>query len=67
MKNDTILTYEGLISLAKENYENGGDGIVECWDRNTYDTYVSMFGPMTVSGAYALFNCDADSRAMQRW
>lgn len=33
------LTYEELIDLAKKHYNDGGDGVVECWDRNTFDSY----------------------------
>lgn len=41
------LTYEELIDLAKKHYNDGGDGVVECWDRNAFDSYVIMFGPIT--------------------
>ena len=41
------LTYEDFIALAKKHYNAGGDGVVECWDKSVFDTYVSMFGPIT--------------------
>lgn len=41
------MTFEQLIELAKKHYNEGGDGIVECWDQNTYDEYVRQFGPIT--------------------
>ena len=41
------VTYKELIALARKHYDKGGDGIVECWDRRTFDTYVEMFGPIS--------------------
>jgi hypothetical protein len=57
------LTYEELIELAKKHYSKGGDSTVECWDINTYNTYVEQFGPITRKVAMSIFGCDADSRA----
>lgn len=48
------VTYEELIELAKKNYNKGGDGIVECWDRNTFDSYVKECGPITKKVAMRL-------------
>ena len=38
------LTWKELYKLALRNYENGGDGIVECWDESTFNEYVAEFG-----------------------
>ena len=57
------LTFEELIELAKKYYNKGGDGVVECWDENTYNTYVGQFGPITRKVAMSIFGCDADFRA----
>ena len=43
----TGISYEELIVLAKKYYHEGGSGVVECWDENTFNAYVSMFGPIT--------------------
>ena len=48
------LAFEELIALAKQHYNHGGDGIVECWDRSTFETWVKEFGPMTKRQALAL-------------
>lgn len=44
------LTYAELIDLAKAHYNQGGDGIAECWDEDTYEAY----GPMTMQEALSL-------------
>lgn len=59
MKRKTF-TYEDLIQLAQKNYAKGGDGIVECWTRKTFDDYVAEFGPMNRSSAMALIRLQAD-------
>ena len=41
------VTFDELVELAKKHYNEGGDGIVECWDQTTFDTYVEMFGPIS--------------------
>lgn len=46
-ENKKFLTYEELIELAKKNYNKGGDGVVECWDKNTFNEYIKMFGGIT--------------------
>ena len=38
------LTYQELIALAKKHYNEGGDGIVECWTEATFTEYVNQFG-----------------------
>ena len=48
------VTFEELIELAKKHYNKGGDGIVECWDRHTFDEYVRMFGPISKRAAMRL-------------
>lgn len=52
------LTYEELISLAEEYYNRGGDAIVECWDKKTFDYYVKEFGPMTKKDALDFFRIE---------
>ncbi len=49
------LSYEELIEYARQHYNKGGDGIFECWDQNTYNEYVSMFGPITKRKALQMF------------
>lgn len=48
------LTYEELIAFAKKHYHEGGDGIVECWDENTYREWISLFGILTEKDAEML-------------
>ena len=48
------ITYEELIDMAKKHYNEGGDGIVECWDEHAFNTYVEMFGPITERTAMSL-------------
>lgn len=50
------LTFEELQTLAMENYNNGGDGIVECWDERTFNDYVNEFGPITKEKAMEMFS-----------
>lgn len=65
------LTYEELISLAKENYAKGGDAVAECWDRATFDEYEKLFGPMTERRALEMFETLKarydEYRAMAEW
>lgn len=49
------LTWKELYKLALRNYENGGDGIVECWDESTFNEYVAEFGPITEKAAMDMF------------
>ena len=53
MKN---LTWKEFYKLALRNYENGGDGIVECWDERTFNEYVNEFGPITEKVALNMFD-----------
>lgn len=55
MAKGKALTYEEFISLAKENYNRGGDVAVECWERYQYDYYVKEFGPITKTEALRMF------------
>lgn len=50
-----MLTWEEFYKLALQNYEKGGDGVVECWDENTFNEYVAEFGPMTRKKAMDMF------------
>ena len=54
------LTWKELYKLALRNYETGGDGIVECWDENTFNEYVAEFGPITEKIAYKMFDTAMD-------
>ena len=55
MAKGKALTYEEFISLAKENYNKGGDVAVECWERREFDYYVNEFGPVTKTKALQMF------------
>lgn len=44
---DCALTFAELMTLARENYNKGGDGYVECWDERTFAYFVKEFGPIT--------------------
>ena len=50
------LNWKEFYKLALRNYENGGDGIVECWDENTFNKYVNEFGPITEKAALGMFD-----------
>ena len=50
------MNYEELIAFALEHYNEGGDGVYECWDRRTYEEYIAEFGPITKSKALKMFN-----------
>jgi hypothetical protein len=54
------LTYEELIQFALENYSKGGDGVYECWDRQTFDEYVAEFGPITKKSALKMFKLNLE-------
>ena len=41
------LSFGELKSIAKDKYNEGGDGVYECWDQKTFDDYVQMFGPVS--------------------
>ena len=50
------LTWNEFYQLAKENYTNGGDCIVECWEESDFNEYVNTFGPMTTTEAFEIFS-----------
>lgn len=54
------LTWKEFYKLALRNYENGGDGVVECWDENTFNEYVTEFGPITEKTAHKMFDTAMD-------
>ena len=54
------LTWKELYKLALRHYENGGDGIVECWDESTFNEYVAEFGPITEEAALQMFRVDQE-------
>jgi hypothetical protein len=45
-----------LLTLAKENYNEGGDAVYECWDQNFYDDYVKECGPVRREDVKSLFS-----------
>ena len=49
------MTYEELMALALKHYNEGGDGVYECWDRRTFDEYVSIHGKITREDALKMF------------
>ena len=50
------MTYEELMAFALKHYNDGGDGVYECWDRQTFDEYVAEFGPITERKALSMFH-----------
>lgn len=50
------LTYEEMKKLAEENYCEGGDVFVECWDRKDFEEAVKECGPFTVRKAMDMFH-----------
>lgn len=71
MAKGKALTYEEFISLAKENYNKGGDVAVECWERREFDYYVKEFGPVTKTKALQMFRLykarEREQAAMAEW
>lgn len=57
---EKALTFEELQTLALKNYNNGGDAIVECWDKQTYDFYVKEFGCITEKTALKMFRTNKE-------
>lgn len=49
------MTYEELMALALKHYNKGGDGVYECWDRQTFNEYVAEFGEITLADALGMF------------
>jgi len=52
------LTFDELMVYAREHYNEGGDGVYECWDKYTYDEYVRQFGQITKKVALDMFEID---------
>lgn len=46
-----LLTWQELKALALKHYNNGGDGVVECWSESDYDE----IGHMTKEEALDMF------------
>ena len=71
MARGKALTYEEFIALAKENYTEGGDVVVECWERYEFDYYVKEFGPVTRAKALQIFRNyraqEQEREAMAEW
>ena len=53
MKDNTkALTYEEFQKLGRKHYNEGGDVIVECWDKSDFDEYCKEFGKITEKKAF---------------
>ena len=63
---DRALTYAELMALARENYNKGGDGYVECWDERTFAYFVKEFGPITKARALQMFAAAFDEEKVER-
>ena len=63
---DRALTYAELMALARENYNKGGDGYVECWDERTFAYFVKEFGPITKAKALQMFAAAFDEEKEER-
>jgi hypothetical protein len=50
------MTYKELKAFALEHYNEGGDGVFECWDERTFNEYVAEFGEITEEKAMAMFH-----------
>ena len=48
------MTYKELKAFALEHYNEGGDGVYECWDERTFNEYVAEFGEITEEKAMAM-------------
>lgn len=59
------LTYQEFIALAQENYNKGGDVVVECWEEYQFDDYVKMFGAVTKRKALQMFKQYRDQEKEQ--
>ena len=52
---ETALSFDEFLGLAKKHYRDGGADVLECWDQQSFDIYVEMFGPMTMKKALGIF------------
>ena len=50
-----IMNYKQFMEYAQQNYCNGGDCVVECWDEPSFRDYCGEVGPMTKEKADNLF------------
>lgn len=50
------MNYKELKKFALEHYEEGGDGVYECWDEKTFNEYVAEFGEITEEKALTMFH-----------
>lgn len=57
MKNNN-LTYSEFIEYAKQHYCKGGDSFFECWDEQTFNEYVKLFGEITKRKALQMFRTE---------
>lgn len=60
------MTFEEVIAMAQKHYNEGGDGIVECWDVNFYNAYVEQFGPITEKVVYDIIGIKPPKKATRR-
>lgn len=63
---ERALTYDQFMKLARENYDKGGDGYVECWDERTFAHFVKEFGPITRASALDAFAQALDQEKEER-
>ena len=49
------MAYGELMALAFAYYDEGGDGVYECWDKQTFDDYVAEHGEITKEVALKMF------------
>lgn len=65
------MTYKEFMELANENYENGGDTFVECWDEQDFANYEKEFGKMTKKKALQMIKTqgaiDNEYREAAKW
>ena len=66
-KTEKALTYQELMDLAKQHYNEGGDATYECCDEKWFNDYVEQFGPMTKKIALNMFKIDKARYAMIAW
>lgn len=66
-KTEKALTYQELMELAKQHYNEGGDATYECCDERWFNDYVEQFGPMTKKIALNMFKIDKARYAMIAW
>ena len=63
---ERALTYDQFMELARENYDKGGDGYVECWDERTFAYFVKEFGLITKTQALQIFAAAFDEEKEER-